>query len=100
MTEHLTTSGGGEHPSLLKVSGPWKWQCMCMWGHIPYKQRGQPNDMGTAASGKMLSVTHPSLCQHSSLGAGVREDSAIWGAPGPSQKADLDVAQLSPFGTL
>lgn len=49
MTEHLTMSGGGEHPSLSKVSGPWKWQCMCMWGHIPYKQRGQPDDMGTAA---------------------------------------------------
>lgn len=48
----------------------------------------------------MPSVTDPSVCQPNSLGAGVREDSEIQGAPGPYQKANLDVAQLSPFGTL
>lgn len=76
MTEHLIMSGGGEHPSLLKgVSGPWRWQCMCVGGHLPYKQRGQPGDMGTAAFCRRHSVTDPSLCRHNSLVARVREDS-------------------------
>lgn len=32
----------GEQLSLLQeVSGPWRWQYMCVWGHIPYTWRGK-----------------------------------------------------------
>lgn len=37
MTEYLTMSGGGEHLSVLKFSGPQRWQCKHVGGHIPNK---------------------------------------------------------------